>query len=109
MQLWMLASLLANACIIVVEYLNHTATGGWRSVLLMTLPLIVLAQWGLFVTFNSAPTLFYAWAVFTLGNSAMRVAMVACGLGSQVDSWGTVGLGIGTMLAGAMLLKRGLA
>lgn len=109
MQLWMLASLLANVCIIATEYLNHTATDGWRSVLLFTAPLIVAAQWGLFVTYNGAPSLYHAWIVFTLGNAGMRVAMVAGGLGGQVSSWVTVGLGISVMLGGAMLLKRGLA
>lgn len=106
---WVLASLLANLCIQVVEYLNHTADGSWLAVLPRTVPFIVLAQWGLFNSYSGAPSLFAAWVVFTVGNSVMRVVMVSTLLGGQVGSWPLVVAGVSGMIACAFAIKQGLA
>jgi len=106
---WWMASLAGNAAIIAIEYFNRSATGSWAETLLRTAPLIVLAQYFLFVSFNGAPHWFTAWAVFSLGNSVMRVAMVAATTaGGGVASWPQVLAGIAAILAGQYYLKGGL-
>lgn len=106
---WILASVLANACIIAVEYLNHA--GGYASfgaALLRTWPLILVAQWGLFVAFSSSPHWMAAWAVFTVGNSLMRVAAVSA-KGGEITSYPHILLGVAVMIAGSMVIKEGLS
>lgn len=105
---WYLASLIANVAIIATEYLNRNATGGWTSVLPQTAPLIIVAQWCLFLAFNGAPHWLMAWAVFTIGNSLMRVATVGLTAG-EIASYPHVLLGIVIMVGGAFLLKEGLS
>lgn len=106
---WWGWSLIANACIQLTEYINHTTPEGWSSALWKTAPLIVLAQYGLWASFSGSKTLFAAWIVFTLGNAVMRVAMVHTFLGGQVSSWPTVGAGLAVMIGGSLLLKQGLS
>lgn len=106
---WWVASLLSNAAIILTEYLNRSSTSGWLEVLPRTAPLILIAQWGLFVCFNGAPSWFQAWMFFTIGNSAMRVLAVYFMQGHEIASVGYVGLGISIMLMGSFVLKEGLS
>lgn len=106
---WWVPSLVANACIIATEYLNASAKGGWASVLPRTAVLIVVAQYCLFKSFNGAPHWLVAWAVFTIGNSGMRVAWVSLAGGEHsVGSWTHALLGITVMIGGAFLVKEGL-
>ncbi len=100
-------SLVSNGAIIGTEYLNRTATGGWLSVLPQTAPLIIVAQYCLFRAFNDAPHWFMAWAVFTVGNSAMRVLGVGF-FGERVANWPLALASIVVMMGGALLLKRSL-
>lgn len=108
LPLWVLASLVSNVAIIATEYLNRHAEGGWLSVLPQTLPLIIVAQFCLFKAFNGANHWLWAWAVFTVGNSIMRVAAVHF-TGSHVESWPVVLAGIAAMMGGAAVLKMGLS
>jgi hemolysin-activating ACP:hemolysin acyltransferase len=76
-------------------------------VLPQTAPLIIVAQYCLFRTFNDAPHWFVAWAVFTVGNSAARVLGVGL-FGEHVSNWPLALTAITIMMGGALLLKRSL-
>lgn len=105
---WWIASVIANAAIIATEHLNRHADGSWLSVLPQTLPLIIIAQWCLFYSFNSAPHWLIAWMVFSVGNSIMRVAAVSLFSTDAVGSWPLVCLAVGIMLSASLVLKTGL-
>ena len=105
---WVVASLASNVAIIATEYLNRHAPGGWTSVLPQTLPLIIAAQFCLFVLFKGAPHWMIAWLVFAVGNSAMRVGAVYFFAGHEVRNWAFVLIGTAVILAGAFTLKAGL-
>jgi hypothetical protein len=105
---WWAASLISNAAIIATEYTNRYATGGWGSVLPRTLPLIIVAQFCLFRTFNGASHWMWAWAVFTVGNSFMRVGSLAAFGDEAVGSWPKVITGVCIMVSGALFMKMGL-
>lgn len=105
---WWAASLISNLAIIMTEYLNRHHVGSWMTVLPQTLPLIVVAQFCLFRAFNGAPHWMIAWAVFTIGNSAMRVSAVSFMDGHSVASWWSVIGGVAIMVGGALLMKTGL-
>ena len=92
----------------VTEYLNRTATGSWTTVLPQTVPLIIVAQFCLFIGVRDAPHWFSAWAALSIGNSVMRVAAVALMAGYEVSKWPLVLAGIGTMMGGGLILKMGL-
>ena len=77
------------------------------SVLPRTAPLIVLAQYCLFRSFNEAPHWLMAWAVFTVGNSIMRVSVVRF-FGADVSNWPYAIAGISVMMGGAFLVKESL-
>lgn len=105
---WWLASLVANAAIILTEAVNRSGLG-WSATFVRTLPLIAAAQAGLYLAFRGAPSWLVAWTVFTLGNSAMRVAMVRFTADGEISSWPLVACGIAAMTVGALILKEGLA
>lgn len=107
---WIVASLASNVAIIATEYLNRNADGLGAAVS-RTWPLIIFAQICLFASFNrhiGASHWFTAWAVFTLGNTAMRISAVAWTSPQEVSSWTTVLVGIAAMTGGALLMKTGL-
>jgi hypothetical protein len=104
---WWIYSLVSNVAIIATEYTNRVATGNWLSVLPTTIPMIIIAQYCLFRTFNDAPHWFIAWGVFTVGNSVARVMGVGF-FGESVANWPLAMAAIGVMMAGALLLKRAL-
>lgn len=105
---WWLASLIANVSIIFTEYTNRAHPGGWTEALPYTFLPIVLAQWCLWLSFSGAPHWLTAWAVFTVGNSVMRVGGVYVMSGHEVTSWSHALLGITVMIGGAFLVKEGL-
>lgn len=105
---WWVASLVSNLAIIATEYINRSARGSWLEVLPQTVPLIVLAQYCLFVNFNGAPHWMTAWAVFAVGNSIMRVAAVQTLAPGEISSWPHALSGILVMIVGAFLVKSGL-
>ncbi len=106
---WYVASLLANAAIMGVEYINRANPGGWLHALPQTAPLIVVAQWGLYHAWSGAPHWMLAWVVFALGNAALRVAAVYLFANGEVASWGHILAGTVAMLAGAFIIKEGLS
>lgn len=103
---WVCWSLLANAMITFIEYVNRT--GGYASfgaVLPHTGLLILIAQAGLFYAWRDASSMMLAWAVFTVGNSAMRLASVTFAVG-EVPTPRTL-VGICLMLLAVWLVKTG--
>ncbi len=104
---WWIFCIIANVAIIATEYQNRQAVGSWWSILPQTAPLIVVAQYALFRAFNEAPHWFLAWAVFTVGNSIMRVSAVGL-MGEKVGSWPLAAAAIGIMMGGAFLMKTAL-
>ena len=105
---WVVASLLSNVAIIATEYINRHAPGGWLTILPQTLPLIIAAQFCLFVTFKGAPHWMAAWLVFALGNTFARVGTVYFLSNHEIKSWPIMLLGIATVLAGSFFVKSGL-
>lgn len=105
---WILYSLAANGCIMMVEYLNRGARGPWISVLPYTIAFIVVAQYCLFRSFNGASHWLLASAMFSIGNSLARIVVVRFFAGGEIGNWWLVNLGIGAMLAGSFLVKGGL-
>ena len=106
---WWAYSLASNVSIIATEYFNRIATGGWLSVLPQTIPLIIVAQYCLYRTFNGASNWFAAWIVFSVGNSVMRIASVWWLAETEVSRWDLTTLGVAVMLLGSYIVKRGMA
>lgn len=104
---WWAASLISNACIMAIEYMNRQAQGGWLEVLPQTAPFIILAQFCLFRAFNDAPHWMVAWLVFALGNNTMRVTLVYA-TGQPIASWPLILAGVAGMIASSYVLKQGL-
>lgn len=106
---WWMASILANVCIMGVEYFNHAGQyGSWLRTLPRTGPLILVAQWGLYHAFSHSPNWLMAWAVFTVGNAVLRVGANAWLAGNQIASWWHVIIGVAVMLTGSLVMKGGL-
>lgn len=73
---WYIHLLIANGAIFCLEYIYRAGHyTNFFSSLVLTLPLILIAQYSLFYGFRvtGATTLFLAGAVFTLVNVAMRI------------------------------------
>lgn len=104
---WVFWSLVSNAAIMAVEYLNrYHSSDGWLHTLQWTALPIILAQFGLYKAWSGAPHFLAAWLVFTLGNSAMRLSLVHWGTEESFAWWGTVGVAL--MLGGAYVVKEAL-
>jgi hypothetical protein len=103
---WILYSLMANASIQVVEYVNRAGSDGFWRTLLLTWPFILVAQWGLYETWRHAPHFLTAWLFFTVGNAVMRLVVSKFFLGENFEWWGT--LGIALMFGGAYVMKSAL-
>ena len=107
MPWWIIASLGANVSIAGVEYFNRVSTAPtFLHQLMLTAPLIFAAQYGLYHCWRGAPSMFMAWAVFTVGNAVIRVLSVRYVLGEPVD-WMPTLAGIAVMMGGAYLVKVG--
>lgn len=103
---WWAWAFVANAAIMVIEYLNRTA--GFATPLhafRVTLPMILVGQVGLFYCWRDAPQMLQAWMVFTLGNCVLRLASVTWAVG-EVPSFTTLA-GVALMMAGGALVKAG--
>jgi hemolysin-activating ACP:hemolysin acyltransferase len=75
-------------------------------VLPYTLPFIIIGQWGLYRSWNGAPTMMMAWAYFTFGNTAIRILSSYLMVRETFD-W-RVPVGCAVMIAGSMLIKTGM-
>lgn len=105
MPWWIAASVVANVAIIITEYLNRS-TAGLGNALMHTWPFILTAQVCLYFAWRTAPSLLLVWAVFTLGNSIMRIAMVGLWLHEPLK-WTWIVLGISLMFVGSYAIKMG--
>jgi hypothetical protein len=99
---------MANCAIIGIEYVNRVSPGGWQNALPASLPLIVIAQWCLYLAYSGASHWLIAWAMFVIGSSVVRVVAVHTLAGHEVSSWPYVLLGITGMLLSALAMKEGL-
>lgn len=103
---WWLVLPLANVAIIYTEYRNR-AGETWLATLPYTIVPIIFAQWALYHGWRHAPKLLMAWAVFTVGNSIMRVVVASQMNGESFDF--RTPLGVLVMIAGSFLVKEGLS
>lgn len=101
---WILWSLIANAAIIWIEHIYRFQVPSFWQALPMVLPLVFISQWGLFHVFNSPKHWLMAWVVFTLGNTVMRLVVVAHS--KDVFNLHIVG-GTALVLAGAFMISQG--
>ncbi len=103
---WWVASIIANFAIASVEYLNRA--GGFPDfgrALLVTSPLILAAQYGLFYSWRDAPSFMLAWAFFTAGNGLLRLVSSQYLVGEGLSTLTLVGTSI--IFAGAYVVKAG--
>jgi drug/metabolite transporter (DMT)-like permease len=102
---WLLASILANVSINVIEYLNRVCPPerGFIGQLVYTGPLIVVAQFGLFHAWKGAPSMMLAWACFSAMNSAMRLVSNSLFLDEPLQWRGWAGVTV--MFIGMYLVK----
>lgn len=101
---WMVWSLMANLCITTIEYLNRSmGFASFSRALMVTAPLILVAQLGLYKVWSQAPTILTAWAFFSVTNSLLRLASAKWLMGETVD-WRHVGV-VGLMFGCALLMK----
>jgi hypothetical protein len=104
---WWAASLLANANIAIVEYLNRTGNySSFGEAVCRTGIFIVLAQYGLWRCWDGAPSFMLAWAFFTAGNLGLRLLSNQFLVGEGL-SW-TAGMGVVLVASGVHLVKLGL-
>lgn len=105
---WILYCVLSASAIQGIEYLNRTSatSTGFFSQLIVTGPLILLAQWALFETWRGAPHALGAWLAFTLLNTVLRLTVVRFALGEPFQWWGL--LGVAGMMASAWVVKESL-
>lgn len=100
--LWVLTSVLANVLIMIIEFHYRTMVFS-PQVFLRLVPLVVLMQLCLWYTWHQASSLMLAWAVFTAGNTVLRLvsSYVLVGEGVSVS---TV-LGVCCIMGGAVIIK----
>lgn len=103
--MWILALMLSNVTIAMIETMNRQAAGNFLQQIWQTGPLILVAQFGLFIGFRDAPTMMMGWAVFTVGNSLVRLANVQFVVGEPLSLMTLVGVAV--MIVGGMLVKVG--
>ena len=103
MPIWILHSVLANLCIMGIEYVYRVKSfPDFSSALPYMLVPILIAQYSLFYLFREAPSYLLAWAVFFLGNGIIRVA-VSVYLGEPMN--GQIVAGLLLIGAGAFFMK----
>jgi hypothetical protein len=105
---WYIAAIVANLAIAGVEFVNRRSGSldtGLMETLALTAPLIFIAQIGLYYCWRDAPSMMLAWAVFTVGNTSLRMISSQYMVGEPL-SWATVA-GVSTIFFGAYLVKVG--
>lgn len=105
---WWAWSLVSNVAIIATEYINRgSPTIG--DALPRTIPLIALAQVGLYYTWSGASSWYVAWVWFAVWNTTIRAGWVAStAYGDEVGNWQVLLLGVAIVFAGAFTVKMGL-
>lgn len=99
--------MIANLLIVHIEYQNHTASGGWLSVLPKTAIPTVVSAFFLFHAFNGATHWLFAWLMFAVGMMGLRLVLIYAWEGHQVERWDYVTMGVLLVLVGALLIRRG--
>lgn len=101
---WWQASLLANVSVTILEAVYRRGTfPSFVLTLVWTWPLILVAQYGIWNAWRGAPSFLFAWAFFSIGNAALRLASSYWIVGEPPSAVGTVGFAM--MLLGAYLLR----
>lgn len=108
---WWAASILANFCLIGgMEYhYRHAGSGDFSDLLVKTWWIILLGQFFLFHAYGGAPHWMTAWVAFALGSTLVRLTLVRLYAPHEVVSWAYLLAGTFVMLAGATIVKKGLA
>ena len=85
MMIWWVASLGANICIAVQEYLYRSATfDSFLGAVPFLIPLNLAVSFCLFHSYRGAPSLMFAWAFLTTCNMALRLLVAHYVLGEAV-------------------------
>ena len=102
---WWMSSILANALIMLIEYLNRTGNYAnfFEAAKYTGLP-IILAQWCLWGAWSGAPSLMVAWGFFFGGNVLIRYCMTFY-IGETPNLMVTVGTLVAC--AGVAMIKWG--
>ena len=100
---WWAFTLVAVAAVTVTEYMNRMAPGSFWKILPYTLPLILTAQWGLFYSWNKAPTLLLASATFSMTTAIFRLLNAHFFVGESLSVQAV--LGVGLIIAGTYVVK----
>ena len=105
---WWTFSIVANLAVCGIERANRAGAANWGEALIASAPFIVLAQWALYRSFSESPHWLMAAAVFSGGSAVFRVLTVLVFAPQEISSWWVVVAGVGTMVAGGLVLKLGL-
>ena len=102
---WVAALVAASAIIQCVEYLNRHLRVGFMETLMLTAPLIVAAQFGLWFGWRHATHAMLAWATFSLCNTLFRLGAVHFLYKDKLNVYHLVGVcfAIGAMIC----MKKG--
>ena len=102
---WILASLMANVCIAVVELINRSGNyGSFASTLRYSFIFILIAQFGLYRSWSTAPSMLMAWLVFTVGNNVLRLISNHYFVGEPVN-WRQIAI-VCAMFGCAIAMKK---
>lgn len=89
--MWIVCLVGASCVIQVIEYLNRHYGATWVQTLMITGPLIVIAQFGLYYGWKYAPHVMLGWALFSLTNNIARLGVVHYFYRDQLTFWHIVG------------------
>jgi hypothetical protein len=99
---WLVTSIAANGCIVVLEYLHRTSSLGWYNVARIV-PMVILCQACIWSTWKNAPSVMVAWCALTFGNTILRVLNTHYLLNEPMT--GQVWLALVLMTAGAVVMN----
>ena len=103
---WWVASLIASLAVAGLEYANRVGQfSSFGRALIVTGPLILLTQWGIFYSWRDAPSMLKAWALFFLLNIGFRLVSVQWFVGEGVSFLALGGALL--IVLGAFLMKVG--
>lgn len=105
---WWACSILANVCLVGMEYQFRTVGGGFLQLVREAWWIMIPGQYFLYYAYNGAPHWMVAWLVFVTGSAACRVFYVNLFAGHEVMHWSYVAVGMALVLLGGGIVKRGL-
>ena len=105
---WWLASLVANFFIFKIEALNRMSTSSFTMQFFgTTWWMVLIAQWGLYVAWRTAPSMMLAWAWFTSMNLVLRLISTHFVVGEPMAM--TAWIGTSMIFGGMLVMKWGAA